>query len=480
MAKKILIFSDGTGQIGGLRPDQRLSNIYKMYRAMRSGPDSTISPQKQVAYYDPGVGTGETGGLSYKRIKNIISSAIGTGINENMIDCYEAIIANYEEGDEVLLFGFSRGAYTVRCVANVMNLCGIPTKMPDGKPVPRFGPELRKIAFDAVNFVYEHGSGKNRREYEDEREEKALRFRTKYGSNGFGMDGETQGNVQPKFIGVFDTVAALGTTGGRRVIFKIGIALIVATYFSFANSWPWVLQYLVLSLAFLFSLWWLRVIWKQIKYFTPDGGGKSTWHFASWDLKHYDRFLDNMVGHARHALSIDENRKSFPNVGWGSAEDIKKTKDRKPAWLKQLWFVGNHSDIGGSYPEAESRLSDIALKWMIDELKEAMPDIKIHGLNVYPAANGMQHDEIIATRHKIARIPGFKYLPVWIREKLTWSSTHRKIPKNAPLHSTVIQRIKLPSVSHLGSLKPYRPKNLNGHSSKVDKILSGNSGPSDQ
>ena len=117
---------------------------------------------------------------------------------------------------------------------------------------------------------------------------------------------------------------------------------------------------------------------------------------------------------------------------------------------------------------------------LIDELKEAVPDIKIQGLNIYPSSNGMQHDQILATRHKIARIPGFKYLPVWIRAKLTWSSTHRKIPKGAPLHPTVIQRIKLHSVSHLGFLKPYRPKNLTGHSSKVDKILSCNLGPSDQ
>lgn len=44
MPKNILIFSDGTGQAGGLTPDQRLSNIYKMYRATRVGPDKDISP----------------------------------------------------------------------------------------------------------------------------------------------------------------------------------------------------------------------------------------------------------------------------------------------------------------------------------------------------------------------------------------------------------------------------------------------------
>ena len=48
MVKNICIFSDGTGQMGGIRPDQRLSNVYKMYRAMRPGPDSPISPMDQV------------------------------------------------------------------------------------------------------------------------------------------------------------------------------------------------------------------------------------------------------------------------------------------------------------------------------------------------------------------------------------------------------------------------------------------------
>lgn len=44
MAKNILIFSDGTGPAGGLRPGQRLSNVYKLYRATRSGPDLPIDP----------------------------------------------------------------------------------------------------------------------------------------------------------------------------------------------------------------------------------------------------------------------------------------------------------------------------------------------------------------------------------------------------------------------------------------------------
>ena len=57
MTKNILIFSDGTGQAGGLKPEQRLSNIYKLYRASKIGPDSNIDPKLQVAYYDAGIGS---------------------------------------------------------------------------------------------------------------------------------------------------------------------------------------------------------------------------------------------------------------------------------------------------------------------------------------------------------------------------------------------------------------------------------------
>ena len=57
MAKNIVIFSDGTGQAGGLKPDQNVSNIYKLYRACRSDPESDIDPATQIGFYDAGLGT---------------------------------------------------------------------------------------------------------------------------------------------------------------------------------------------------------------------------------------------------------------------------------------------------------------------------------------------------------------------------------------------------------------------------------------
>lgn len=275
MPKNILIFSDGTGQCGGLRPDQRLSNIYKMYRAMRPGPSSPISPKDQVCFYDPGLGSGEVGGLTFKRIRNTLSAALGTGIDENVIDCYEKIISYYEPGDRILLFGFSRGAYTVRAVANVMNLCGIPTRMPDGSPAPRFGPKLRKIASDAVNFVYNHGNGRPRGEepHYSNREELGKRFRRKYGS--FVPDAETdvQGNVQPTFIGVFDTVAALGSAQASMLTWGgLSLVAILSAWLLF-TSWNWLVVLPLVTTALVICFWYLKLKWSQWKYFHQMGTG---------------------------------------------------------------------------------------------------------------------------------------------------------------------------------------------------------------
>ena len=99
-------------------------------------------------------------------------------------------------------------------------------------------------------------------------------------------------------------------------------------------------------------------------------------------------------------MAIDEDRADFPRVGWASKKAAIETKNREPAWLKQVWFPGCHSDVGGSYPEPESRLSDIALQWMLEELKECVPDIKINEemLFVYPDPRGMQHEEVFSIR----------------------------------------------------------------------------------
>jgi hypothetical protein len=107
---------------------------------------------------------------------------------------------------------------------------------------------------------------------------------------------------------------------------------------------------------------------------------------------------------------MDETRKDFDRVGWGGTEPPVHAPTPGVPRLVQLWFAGNHSDIGGSYPEPESRLSDIALHWMCEQAI-GVPDglktgifvdgakIPLSGeigtaLNIYPAADGAQHCEV--------------------------------------------------------------------------------------
>lgn len=465
MVKNICIFSDGTGQLGGARPDQRLSNVYKMYRAMRPGPDSPISPKDQVAFYDPGLGTGEGGGL-FGSIKPTLESAVGTGIDHNIIDCYEQIIAHYEPGDRILLFGFSRGAYTVRALANVMNLCGVPTQMPDGTPVPRYGPRLRKIAKDAVKFVYNHGAGKPRGQnpYFLHREELGRRFRQKYASSPIHGE-DVQGNVQPTFIGVFDTVASLRTAVVRTLVWGVTFGVAAAFIAGVIWGWTWLLL-TPLGVLFASLVYQLGILLADnLKFFSDDPERKlklwrpSDWrqlwktgHFAAWNKRNYDKWLDPDVQYARHAMAIDEDREDFPRVGWGSKKAAIETADREPKWLKQVWFPGCHSDIGGSYPEVESRLSDIALGWMVEELRECVPSIKINenALNRAPDPLGLQHRE-----DAMVKLGPFQ---------IGWKKGVRDVGDDFPLHPSVIERMKADAVAQSGEVKAYRPIQLAGRS----------------
>src|SRR5271163_3678804 len=87
-----------------------------------------------------------------------------------------------------------------------------------------------------------------------------------------------------------------------------------------------------------------------------------------------------MSATAKHAISIDEDRKDFARVPWGRKDEKLKARDSLGnLWFEQVWFPGVHADIGGGYPENESRLSDAALKWMRN-CATAIPD----GVNYDP------------------------------------------------------------------------------------------------
>jgi uncharacterized protein (DUF2235 family) len=117
MAKNIVICCDGTGN----EIDGNLSNVLKLFRVVRKNSE-------QVVYYDPGVGTigqkSEWVRVS-QNAKGVFGLATGYGLDDNVLSAYRFLSQHYEPDDEIFLFGFSRGAYTVRVLAGLLHLVGL-------------------------------------------------------------------------------------------------------------------------------------------------------------------------------------------------------------------------------------------------------------------------------------------------------------------------------------------------------------------
>lgn len=111
MGRNIVLCADGTGNKGGYTPD---SKVYKMYHAV----DIHDADNPQAIYYDNGVGTAQN------KILRALGGAVGFGFATNVRDLYQYLARKYEPGDglsggntspdKVYLFGFSRGAATIR------------------------------------------------------------------------------------------------------------------------------------------------------------------------------------------------------------------------------------------------------------------------------------------------------------------------------------------------------------------------------
>jgi uncharacterized protein (DUF2235 family) len=160
MSKNIVVFSDGTGQEGGKKHN---SNVYKLFNMCE---DRTA---RQVVFYDRGLGTGW---------RKLIGNAFGAGISRNIRECYQFIFENFNADDRIFLFGFSRGATTVRSLSSFIHLFGI---------LPKSRPEL----IDAAYRIYKDP---------DTRDVESKAFISRHHNMWCRI----------RLIGVWDTVAALG------------------------------------------------------------------------------------------------------------------------------------------------------------------------------------------------------------------------------------------------------------------------------
>lgn len=314
MAKKLnkrLIFCfDGT--FNKLTVDEP-TNVARMAQMVRP---IARDGMPQLVYYDEGIGTG-VGGL-----KRLAQGAFGWGMLPILRDAYRFLIFNYEPGDQIYAFGFSRGAFTARSFLGFIRHAGILDVVSASR-------------IDKAIEIYRNApAGKTGLE-----SGAALRFRAKYCADVCvseidrkfrsrvkqGVDWSTVPLLDIRYLGVWDTVGALG--------------------------WPEALP---------LSGWFNR------KY------------------RFHDAILTSKIAAARHAVALDEELIFFPVTlfGRGKTSQLNTAFEQNASapvadWERpymEKWFPGIHGSVGGGGPR--KGLPDAALFWVLTGARRAGLDVR--------------------------------------------------------------------------------------------------------
>lgn len=273
---RIAVFCDGTWN-SPTNPEP--THVHKLQQAILSDPT-----EGQVSVYFKGIGTDERFDGPVKRAANRYGGGIfGWGLDAKVKQAYQFIAQVYQPGDEIFLFGFSRGAFTARSVAGMIRKCGI---------VKDTSPEGINRAFR----LYRRPGARNAPDVlhiRQERREISPGFATSEKDLKWRKDKSAL--VKIAYIGVWDTVGARG-----------------------------------LPLALL-------------------GPVAALWNMQ---YKFHDMKLSSTVASARHAVALDEQRVFYRPALWDNLEGRKGLNKGQDAdaqrKYQQIWFVGNHSIVGGS------------------------------------------------------------------------------------------------------------------------------------
>jgi uncharacterized protein (DUF2235 family) len=272
VGKTLVVCCDGTWN----QPDEQRHGTKAPTNVAKLALAVAREEGRQQLFYEPGVGTAPR--------ERLAGGAFGYGLSRNIRNCYRFLARAYAPGDAVFLFGFSRGAYTARSLAGLIRNCGI----------------LTADDPDVVNSAYAFY-----------RDRTSLTHPTSIQSELF-REMHSHPPEPITFIGVWDTVGALGIPGGFP-------------------GWT--------ELSRVFSGW------------------QKLWGF-------HDTQLSSQVVNAIQALAIDEQRSAFKPTLWTQGPDAPATQN-----LKQVWFTGVHSEVGGGTDD--NALSDITLLWMAAEAERA-------------------------------------------------------------------------------------------------------------
>lgn len=270
--KRIAFCFDGTwNEIDSTYP----TNVTRIAQSISPRDAQGVS---QVVHYDEGVGTSLTEKWS--------GGMLGHGLAQNIIEAYHFLVLNYEPGDEIYVFGFSRGAYTARSFVGLIRNCGIIS---------------RRSLYDIRSAVELY---RNRDKDASPNSEAARQFRFKHCPH-LCLPGDSEWRCaadpkwQPagvtelgvKYVGVWDTVGALGVPNHLKLLSTI-----------FNRKYGF-----------------------------------------------HDTNLSSVVGRARHAVSADERRKTFEPALWTNLTDLNAGNEAAPRY-EQLIFPGTHSGVGGGGP----------------------------------------------------------------------------------------------------------------------------------
>jgi uncharacterized protein (DUF2235 family) len=378
--KNIVLCSDGTGNQD---IKARGTNVYKLYEAVNIH-DHKAAPtlRPQIAFYDDGVGTQSL------RLLKILGGAFGVGFCWNVQKLYRQLARVYVPGDHIYLFGFSRGAYTIRALAGMIQYCGI-TNISNGLTEPKvFHAHVEKCwkVFYKACFTTERDFERIARApapVAGHRKEKIARRERL-------LAHEPDKALNIELVGVWDTVGA--------------VAMPV----------------------------------DELKDITD----------LVWPSRFNDLVPGEEIRRARHALALDDERQTFTPELWnekGEKKDQKKGEER----IKQVWFAGAHSNVGGGYPK--HGMSLVSLDWMMAEAERAGPNNE--GLRFieldrkYAGTHQDVHDKLYDSRAGLGVY--YRWQP---RDVTDLCRKHGVTPK---VHVSVFERIAMRTDGYAPGNIPY-------------------------
>jgi uncharacterized protein (DUF2235 family) len=206
-SKNLIVLCDGTANQVNVHTS---TNVVRMANRI----DKTDkSGRRQVVFYDPGLGTENAPGaltVIGRSITKVLGLAFGYGLGKNLADAYAFLMQNYEPGDRIYIFGFSRGAYTARALTGLLGRVGLLDKGCNSL-IPYAIKYYREGNTHQLNFFKKRFS----RTYALKWGEVIKDMEPWFGSKKEFMEKDSKGVIPVHFLGVWDTVKSIGLLRGK-------------------------------------------------------------------------------------------------------------------------------------------------------------------------------------------------------------------------------------------------------------------------